>query len=86
MNTKYYVTTTDKLMSGWGMADKKINKLIFICDDYKEAEIVAKNASNRSDQKHVNIVQRKPYYNSNRYYAQIKTKEEYPKWYVEGSF
>ena len=26
---KLYVTMTDKFMSGWGLADNKINKLVF---------------------------------------------------------
>ena len=41
---KYYVTMTDKFMSGWGYAENKINKLIFICDNYKDAKIVFNNS------------------------------------------
>ena len=44
---KYYVTMNDTFMSGWGYAEGKINKLIFECDSYKEAEIVAENARYR---------------------------------------
>ena len=28
---KYYVTMTDKAMSGWGMAKNKTNKYVVIC-------------------------------------------------------
>jgi len=84
--SKYYVTMTDKFMSGWGMAERKINKLIFECDSYEEAEIVADNARNRTDMKHINICTRKPYYNYSRYYPQTKTKEEYENWYKKDCF
>lgn len=86
MTKKYYVTMTDKFMSGWGKAEGKINKLIFICDNYDEAETVAQNAENRTDMKYINICSKKPYYNSNKYLAQIKTKEEYLNWYKKGYF
>jgi len=82
----WYVTMTDKFMSGWGEARGKINKLIFECDSLQEARIVADNAENRSDQKNINIATKKPYYSSKTHYAQVKTKEEYPEWYKEGYF
>jgi len=81
-----YVTMTDKFMSGWGMAKGKTNKLVFECDTMEEARIVADNAENRSDQKYINITQNKPYYSSSKYLVQIKTKEEYPDWYVKDYF
>ena len=83
----YYVTMTDKFMSGWGRARSKINKLIFPCETYAEAEIVEANANSRSDQKHVNICVRFPYHlNKSQYYTQIKTIKEYPRWYEAGAF
>lgn len=84
--SKIYVTMTDKFMSGWGMAKGKINKLIFECDNYQEAIIVANNAESRGDQKYINICSKKPHYNSEKYFAQYKTKEDYPAWYKEGYF
>ena len=82
----YYVTMTDKFMTGWGEAKDKINKLIFACETYEEAEIVSDNARNQGSQKYINITSKKPYYNSNKYYTQVKTKEEYSSWYKEGYF
>jgi hypothetical protein len=82
-----YVTMTDKFMSGWGCARGLINKLVFECEDYDEARIVAANAEGRSDQKHVNIrTGRRPWYSPDRYHVQIKTKDEYPTWYKAGSW
>ena len=95
VNKKYYVTTTDKFMSGWGKAKGLINKLIFICDSFEEALIVENNARNRSDQKYVSINYSLPsYYRKTKgtdyvcgnYYVQIKTKEDYPSWYKVGFF
>jgi hypothetical protein len=86
---------TDSVMSGWGMAKDKINKLVFICDNLTEAQVVAANARNRGDQKYINICTNKPKYfiptkgidyNYMHYYVQIKTKDTYPTWYKPGAF
>lgn len=82
----HYVTMTDSFMSGWGNAKGKLNKLVFECDSYEQAEIVAENARNRNDQKYIRITTKKPYYPSARYYTQTKTIEEYPSWYEKGYF
>jgi hypothetical protein len=83
----YYVTMTDSFMSGWGKArGGKINKLIFPCKTYEEAEIVADNADNRTDQRYVDICSKKPYFSPSKYFVQVKTKEMYPNWYVKGYF
>lgn len=91
----YYVTMTDVFMSNWGRAENLINKLIFLCDTYAEAQIVADNARARRDQIRVNICSRKPsYYRSTQgsdyrvgnYFVQNKTKQEYDSWYVKGYF
>ena len=82
----FYVTMTDKFMSGWGPATGKLNKLVFECVDMSEAVIVEQNAQNRSDQKYINIRSTKPYYDPKRCYTQFKTKEDYPRWYQPGMF
>jgi hypothetical protein len=82
----FYVTMTDKFMSGWGHAEGKINKLVFECETRQEAHIVADNAERRGDMKYININVNKPYYSSSRYYTQFKNKEEYPSWYKENYF
>lgn len=84
--TKYWVTMTDPFMSGWGRSEGRKDKLIFICDSYDEALIVAENAENRGDQKRVNIRSSKPCYNSARYFSDYKTKADYPSWYQKGYF
>jgi hypothetical protein len=47
----YYVTMTDKFMSGWGEAQGKNNKLVISCDTYEEAQIVEENARRRKEMK-----------------------------------
>lgn len=83
---KYWVTMTDKHMSGWGRAAGKHNKLVFGCVDYKEACVVAENAANHGSQKYINICSTKPYYAPGRYYVQHETIERYPRWYEAGYF
>lgn len=82
----YYVTMTDRVLSGWGNAKGKINKLIFVCKDMSEAMTVEQNANNRTDMTYVNICEKMRYYNKDRYYAQVKTIEDYPSWYEPGYF
>jgi hypothetical protein len=74
LTTKYWVSMTDKFMSGWGKAENKINKYILECDSYEQAEIVRDNAMNRSEMKYINICSSMPRYNSNRYLVSIGKK------------
>lgn len=92
---KIYVTMTDKFMSNWGHARGLQNKLIFICEDYKEALAVYGNAERREEMKYINICLTRPFYyrategtdyECNGYYVQIKTKDDYANWYREGAF
>lgn len=81
---KVYVTMTDKFLSGWGRAEGKINKLVFVCDNLEEAERVANYARTRKEMKYINVTYNKPYYNNNRYLVQFKDKKDYPRWYEGG--
>lgn len=59
---KYYVTMTDKFMSGWGMAANKTNKMIVECDTWQQAEQIERAARARSEMCYVNICTRRPRY------------------------
>jgi hypothetical protein len=85
-SVKYYVSMTDRFMSGWGMAQGKINKLIIECDTYAEANIVYENALQRSEMKYVAIGTRKPYYSPNRYYVSHHDKTDYYSWFIPNYF
>ncbi len=77
----YYVSMTDQVLSGWGLSKGKINKLIFICENWEDAKIVQANAEGRGDQKYIKISTKKPSYPKNSHLVQFKTKEQYPTWY-----
>jgi len=77
----YWVSMTDKYMSGWGHAKNKINKLVLPCKNFEEAEIVKRNARDRSEMKHINICSKKPYYNKNHYFTSYHNNSDYSTWY-----
>ena len=64
-NSKFYVTMTDKFMSGWGLAEGKTNKLIIECENWEQAQTIERNAQKRSEMKYINICANKPRYRSN---------------------
>lgn len=61
----YYVTMTDKFLSGWGMAERKTNKFIVVCENWKQAEAIERNAKKRPEMKYINICTTKPRYGAN---------------------
>lgn len=69
---KYYVTMTDKFMSGWGLAKNKINKMVVICESFEQAATIAKNARKRSEMRFVNICYTKPSYPQHSYLTSWK--------------
>jgi hypothetical protein len=62
--SKYYVTMTDKFMSGWGLAEKKVNKMIVECNSYEQALQIKSAAQKRSEMRRVNIRATRPSYES----------------------
>jgi len=62
---KYYVTMTDKFMSGWGAAQGKINKLIIECETWQQAEQIERAAHSRPEMRYINVRTTKPYYGAN---------------------
>jgi len=81
MTNKFYVTMSDKFLSGWGYADHKINKLVIECDTLSEAYVVYNNALKRSEMKYINIVSKKPYYNKDNYFTSYHSKADYSNWF-----
>lgn len=64
---KYWVTMTDKMLSGWGEAKARISKYVVECDNMQQAEQIERNAKARSDMKNVNICTAKPSYPAKKY-------------------
>ena len=81
MKNKMYVSMTDTFLSDWGLSKGKINKLIFECDNYEEVMIVLNKAKNRKEMKYIKVHDKMPKYKENKYFVQIKNKNDYPNWY-----
>ena len=81
MKNKMYVSMTDSFLSGWGLSEGKLNKIIFECDNFEEAMVVLNNAKNRKEMKYIKIHEKMPKYNENKYFIQMKNKNVYPNWY-----
>ena len=56
----FYVTMTDKFMSGWGMAKDKINKMIVECETLEQAEQIEAAANDRSEMCDIDIYTERP--------------------------
>jgi len=74
----YWVTMTDKFMSGWGTAKDTLDKLVVACDTYEQAETIKRIAKGRWEMKHVNICTHKPFYP--RYNVSRKNYDDMPGW------
>jgi hypothetical protein len=85
-NAPFYVTCTDKFMSGWGHAEGLTNRLILPCKSQEEAWIVYDNAKGRTDQKNVQMCTTKPRLQSSGYLYQLMTKDDAANWYTEGTW
>ena len=85
-NTKYWVTMTDKFLSGWGMAEGKTNKLVLACDNVKDAEIVMENARARTEMKYINLCINEPRYDARKVLVSNHDKSDYESWYQKGYF
>lgn len=75
--TKYYVTCTDKFLSGWGLAENRISKFVIECDNYNDAYVAQKNLSKEPCFKYVKIhVGNLPYYSNKKYHVSVKSFAE----------
>lgn len=90
----YYVSMTDKFMSGWGRADGLRNVLLLECRDYDEARALEQWVkNNRAEMRRVNISERPALlrktwgseYELNGALVQIKTRDDMPMWFRASS-
>lgn len=68
----WYVTMTDKFMSGWGHARGKTNKFVIGCNTYKQCRRVMRNAKLRDEMIYINYTSQKPYYNDRQFLVSYK--------------
>lgn len=71
---RYFVSMTDKNLSGWGMAENKTAKRVVLCKTFREAQIIVSglnNCKNRNGMRYINIAYKFPKYSENRYTVSI---------------
>ena len=56
----FYVSMTDKFMSGWGASSGKNNKYIVECETLAEAETIEKAARQRPEMRRISVHARMP--------------------------
>lgn len=71
---KFWVSMTDKFMSGWGRAAGLINKYVVECDNYEQALCIERHAEQRNEMKYINICSNFPRYNEDTH---LMTLEHY---------
>ena len=60
IDAPFYVVSTDRFMSGWGHATRKINKCVVPCETMEQAESVKRYVESRSEQEDIQILDEKP--------------------------
>ncbi|MEE3495846.1 MAG: hypothetical protein VZR06_11835 [Butyrivibrio sp.] len=76
---KYFVTCTDKFMSGWGLASGKIAKRVIICDNRQQALIMIDRLQRpKCGMKNVGylIREKAPYYTPSKYVVSFDVYSE----------
>ena len=59
-NAEWYVSMTDRFMSGWGRAQGMTNTHVILCDDIHDADRIERRASEREEMERVTITRNKP--------------------------
>lgn len=71
---RYFVTMTDTMLSGWGMAENKISKRVILCKTFRDAQIIVSglnNCKNRNGMRYINIAIKFPKYSEKRYTVSV---------------
>jgi len=75
----YFVTATDKFLSGWGRADGKTAKRVIVCQTWRQAQRMAD--AMRNDRKcgmiYINISCRMPRYSDKKYVVSWSKYEDF---------
>jgi hypothetical protein len=63
----YFVSMTDKFMSGWGEAEGRTSKYVVECDTTAQANQILHAAHKREEMKYINTSFKRPRYPADRY-------------------
>ena len=77
--SQYFVTATDKMMSGWGRAVGKTHKQIVICETFEEVRRVTRNMELQGFT-YLNWGNKLPRYSSTRYTWSYHHVSDCPIW------
>lgn len=74
----YFVTMTDELLCGWGLAKGKTAKRVYLCQTLEIAESLVNRIHNRTNtgMKYINICSRLPYYSTAKYKVSYDNRPE----------
>lgn len=67
-----WVSMTDKVMSGWGPCEGRINKLLITCENYDQALQIVRAAKERSEMDNIETHFKQPRFNPSKYYVSEK--------------
>lgn len=76
----FFVTCSDRFLSGWGGATGKTHKHVIICPDYQTAQKIAYNLRKDKGMKYINICCRVPRYSSARFTVSVRPASACPLW------
>lgn len=80
LTDKYFVTATDKTMSGWGRAEGKIAKRVIVCDTWRQVQRIADamiNKPSREGWRYINKTSRLPRYSEKKYVVSWSHYDEF---------
>ena len=75
----YFVTMTDKYLTGWGMAEGKTAKRVYLCKSLKIAQELVKRLEERkhtSNMVNIKLCSNLPNYNSAKYVVSYDNQPE----------
>lgn len=60
--SNYYVSMTDRYMSGWGTAEGKASKFVVGCETYEQAQQIKRAAMKKEEMRYINIHTSRPHF------------------------
>lgn len=84
-DAELFVVCKDTWLSGWGHAEGKNSLIVLPCRNQSEANVVIRNAQNRTDMDEIKIYTELPEFKW-RDLVHVADRDDYQRWYVVGGF